>query len=177
MDELGGLDRLLVDVDLAAGARGRGEAARLEHPRRPQPLVDAQRIVLAAHAADDTIGAIMPIRAALSALLLLVAVAAWAADQVVIEDWKSSPVGSKGIPRGWEGQRWGSPAYEMVVEDVDGRRALHLFSRNEGSTVTKDIKGQVNLNETPILEWSWKAVTLPANADSRRKELDDQAVQ
>jgi Protein of unknown function (DUF3047) len=119
----------------------------------------------------------MPIRAALSALLLLVTVAAWAADQVVIEDWKSSPVGSKGIPRGWEGQRWGSPAYEMVVEDVDGRRALHLFSRNEGSTVTKDIKGQVNLNETPILEWSWKAVTLPANADSRRKELDDQAVQ
>jgi hypothetical protein len=119
----------------------------------------------------------MRFRAALSAVLVLVAVAAWATDRVVVEDWASSAVGGKGIPPGWEGQRWGSPAYDMTVVDVDGRRALHLVSKNEGSTITKDIKGRIDLKQTPIIEWSWKAVTLPAKADSRHKETDDQAAQ
>ena len=119
----------------------------------------------------------MRFRAALSAVLVLVAVAAWATDRVVVEDWASSAVGGKGIPPGWDGQRWGSPAYDMTVVDVDGRRALHLVSKNEGSTITKDIKGRIDLTQTPIIEWSWKAVTLPAKADSRRKETDDQAAQ
>jgi Protein of unknown function (DUF3047) len=119
----------------------------------------------------------MRIRTALSVLLVLVAAVAWAADPLVVEDWKSYPVGSKGIPAGWEGQRWGSPAYDMTVEEVDGRRALHLLSENEGSTISKDIKGKIDLKETPILEWSWKAVTLPAKGDSRKKETDDQAAQ
>jgi hypothetical protein len=119
----------------------------------------------------------MRFRAALSALLVLVAVAAWATDRVVVEDWASSALGSKGIPPGWDGQRWGTPAYDMTVVDVDGRRALHLVSKNEGSTITKEIKGRVDLKETPILEWSWKVVTLPAKADSRHKETDDQAAQ
>ena len=38
---LGGLHRLIVDVDLAAVAGGRRQAARLEGARRPQPLVHA----------------------------------------------------------------------------------------------------------------------------------------
>ena len=119
----------------------------------------------------------MRFRAALSAVLVLVAVAAWATDRVVVEDWASSTVGGKGIPPGWDGQRGGSPAYDMTVVDVDGRRALHLVSKNEGSTITKDIKGRIDLKQTPIIEWSWKAVTLPAKADSRHKETDDQAAQ
>jgi len=119
----------------------------------------------------------MRIRTALSALFMLVAATTWAADHEVIDDWMSAPVGSKGIPPGWDGQRWGAPAYDMTVENADGRRALHMVSKNEGSTITKDIKGRVNLQETPILEWSWKVVTLPAKADSRRKETDDQAAQ
>jgi hypothetical protein len=122
-------------------------------------------------------GVIMRTRTALSVLLVLVAAAAWAADRLVVEDWKSYPAGTKGIPPGWEGQRWGSPAYDMTVEDTDGRRVLHLVSANEGSTITKDIKGTVNLKETPVLEWSWKVVTLPARADSRKKDTDDQAAQ
>jgi len=119
----------------------------------------------------------MRIRTTLSVLLLLVAAVAAAADQVVVEDWKSYPLGTKGIPPGWEGQRWGSPAYDLTVEDVDGRRALHLVSANEGSAISKDIKGRVNLKESPILEWTWKVVTLPAKGDSRKKDTDDQAAQ
>jgi hypothetical protein len=111
------------------------------------------------------------------AVLLLLLSAAWAADQVVVEDWSSHPVGARGIPKGWQGQRWGSPAYDLTVIDNDGHRVLHLKSKNEGSTVSKDIKGKVDLAQTPILEWRWKAVTLPRGGDSRKKATDDQAAQ
>ena len=119
----------------------------------------------------------MRTRLALPLLLLLMAAVAWAADQVVIEDWTKHPVGTKGIPPGWEGQKWGSPAYDMTVVENDGQRVLHLVSKNEGSTISRDIKGKVNLKETPILEWRWKVVALPANGDSRNKDTDDQAAQ
>ena len=115
--------------------------------------------------------------AGLSLLALLIAAIAWAADVVVVEDWSTIPIGSKGIPEGWRGQDWGSPAYDMTVVENSGQRMLHLKSQDEGSTISKDIKGKVNLNETPILEWRWKVVTLPTGGDSRRKETDDQAAQ
>jgi hypothetical protein len=113
------------------------------------------------------------------ALLLLLGVAAlaWAADAFVVEDWASVPVGTKGIPPGWQKQRWGSPKYDFAVVEEDGRRVVHLKSASEGSTISKDIKGKVNLKDTPILEWSWKVVALPQGADSRKKETDDQAAQ
>lgn len=108
---------------------------------------------------------------------LLLAAAVAAADQVVVEDWTKPPLGAKGIPGDWKGQSWGSPAYDMTVEENEGHRVLHLKSKNEGSTVSKDIKGKVDLKRTPILEWSWKAVVLPQGGDSRKKDTDDQAVQ
>jgi hypothetical protein len=113
----------------------------------------------------------------LAAAALLVGATAQAAEQVVIEDWSQQPIGARGIPVEWKGQNWGSPAYDMTVVEDGGRRVLHLKSRNDGSTVSKDIKGKVDLGQTPVLEWSWKVVTLPAGADSRRKETDDQAAQ
>jgi hypothetical protein len=109
--------------------------------------------------------------------LLLVASVAWAADQLVIEDWSTAPVGTKGIPPGWQGQKWGSPAYDFTVVENDGHRVLHLTSNNEGSTISKDIRGKVNLKDTPILEWRWKVVTLPLNGDARNKDTDDEAAQ
>ena len=111
-------------------------------------------------------------------LLLLCAVtAAWAADQLVVEDWSQAPVGTKGIPPGWKGQNWGSPKYDFVVVQDDGRKALHIKSANDGSTVSKEVKGKVDLKETPVLEWSWKVVVLPKGGDSRKKATDDQAAQ
>lgn len=117
-------------------------------------------------------------RTATLALSLLVAVTAWAADVVVVEDWTNFAVGAKGIPDGWKGgQTWGLPKHDFTVVDNDGRRVLHLRSKDESSTISKDIKGKVKLKETPILEWSWKVVTLPKGADSRSKHTDDQAAQ
>ena len=112
-----------------------------------------------------------------AAVVLAAAVLAWAADVVVVEDWSGYPVGTKGIPPGWQKQRWGSPSYDFTVEEDGGQKVLHLKSEGDSSTISKEIKGKVDLKETPILEWSWKAVALPKGADSRKKETDDEAAQ
>src|SRR3970282_1566995 len=108
---------------------------------------------------------------------LILAVAALASAQtglVVVEDWSKPLVGAKGIPDGWKGQNWGSPAYEMTVTE-GSPKVLHLKSQNEGSTIVKEVK--INVKETPILEWQWKAVVLPAGGDSRKKGAAAQAAQ
>lgn len=120
---------------------------------------------------------LIPRQLLVAALLLALASVGWAADQFVVEDWTKYPAGTKGIPSDWKGQNWGSPAYDFSVVENDGHRVLHLRSQDEGSTISRDIKGKVNLKETPILEWQWKAVTLPKGGDSRKKELDDQVAQ
>lgn len=109
-------------------------------------------------------------------LTLVMAATAGAADQIVVEDWKDK-LGATGIPPGWQKQNWGSPKYDFKVEESDGRPALRMKSVNEGSTITRDIKGTVNLKTTPILEWSWKVVTLPKGGNSCKKATDDQAAQ
>ncbi len=95
------------------------------------------------------------------------------AEVTVVEDWAQQAVGAKGIPAGWTTYETvgGRPTYDFTVVEDDGRRALRLKSRDEHSTITKEIR--VNLRATPILEWRWKAVTLPAGADVRRWETSD----
>jgi len=84
-------------------------------------------------------------------LLLLLATAASAASPVLVEDWSAPPVGTKGIPAGWKGQNWGSPKYDFTVVNTNAQKALHMRSVNEGSTISREIKGQVDLKETPLL--------------------------
>ncbi|SRR5438874_872799 len=110
-------------------------------------------------------------------VVVALAVAAVAAAQMVVEDWSKVSVGTKGIPPDWKGQNWGSPAYDMTVVEDGGKKVLHLKSKNEGSTISKEVKGKVNLKTTPILEWSWKAVVLPTGGNSCAKATDDQAAQ
>jgi len=111
------------------------------------------------------------------ALVLLLA-AASAGRVVVIEDWTADPVGRRGIPSGWTGEAFGRRAdYDLVIEAHAGRQVLHLRSRDEHSTIVKDISGTVALRETPILEWTWRATILPTGGDLRRKETTDQAAQ
>lgn len=109
-------------------------------------------------------------------VLLASAATAWAAE-VVIENWKEHPAGSRGIPRGWTEQSWGRPNYALFSIAEDGGRAVHLKSRGDSSSIAKEITGTVNLKVTPILEWTWKMVELPRGGDSRRAATDDQAGQ
>jgi hypothetical protein len=110
------------------------------------------------------------------AALLLAAVAA-AADRVVIEDWSRNRVGTRGIPIDWKGQNWGSPVYDFAVVENDGHNVLHMRSNNDSSTITRDIRSKVDLAAAPLLEWRWKAVTLPKGGNSCQKVADDQAAQ
>jgi hypothetical protein len=116
-------------------------------------------------------------RLALTALLLALATAAGAQSQFIVEDWSSQPVGSKGIPNGWKGQNWGSPKYDFTIVNDNGHKALNMKSAGDGSTISKDIKGKVDLKQTPILEWSWKVTVLPTGGDACKKDLDDEAAQ
>lgn len=111
------------------------------------------------------------------AFLVLLATAG-AARAVVIEDWTTDAVGTKGIPSGWAGQAFGRRAeYDLTIEEHAGQRVLHLKSRDEHSTIAKDVTGKANLKETPILEWTWMATILPKGGDLRRKNTTDMAAQ
>jgi hypothetical protein len=116
-------------------------------------------------------------RASLAVLLVLVATTLALASDILVEDWSSYGVGTKGRPAGWKEQSWGSPKYDFAIVANDSAKVLHLRSANEGSTISRDIKGKVNLKETPILEWTWKVTALPKGANSCRKATDDQAAQ
>jgi hypothetical protein len=114
----------------------------------------------------------------MSVIVLSLLTAAGADRAVVIEDWLSDAVSRKGIPSGWRGEAFGQRAdYDFTIEQGAGRRIIHLGSRDEHSTIVRDITGKVNLKETPILEWTWKATILPTGGDLRRKETTDMAAQ
>jgi Protein of unknown function (DUF3047). len=106
-------------------------------------------------------------------MLGLALIASAAAEDLRVEDWSEQTIGAKGVPLGWTRYETigGRPAYDFTIVEDEGRRALFLKSSNEHSTIAKEIK--VNLRSTPILEWSWKVIRLPAGADIRTKETSD----
>jgi DUF3047 family protein len=117
-------------------------------------------------------------RATIAAVAVLTLIGIANAAETVIEDWKAYKVGSTGLPGEWKPQNWGSPHYDnLEIVDDDGRRALHLKSANDSTTLNREIKGRVNLKQTPILEWDWKSTVLPTGGNSCKKATDDQAGQ
>jgi Protein of unknown function (DUF3047) len=115
-----------------------------------------------------------------SLLLLAVLVsccsAALAAESVV-EDWSSCPVGTRGIPPGWERQPWSKGTYDFTVVENDGHKVMHMRSVNDSSRICKVIKDTVVLDKTPILEWRWKVISLPISGDVRERRTDDKSAQ
>jgi len=116
-------------------------------------------------------------RRAVLAVTCAVVATASAADRVVVEDWRSYPLGTRGIPGEWKEQNWGKPAYDFEIVSDDAQPALHLRSKGDSSTISRDLGASVQLNETPILEWRWKVMTLPAGGNACQQSTDDQAAQ
>jgi len=111
-------------------------------------------------------------------VVVLLLAAASVGRVVVIEDWTTDAVGQRGVPSGWRSEAFGRRAdYDFVIEEHGGGPFLHLTSRNEHSTIVKDITGRVNVKETPILEWTWRATILPTGGDLRRWDTTDFAAQ
>ena len=110
---------------------------------------------------------------AASAIALLICSLAAADETTTVEDWTGQPLGAHGIPSGWTAYATpgGRPAYDFAVVEDSGRRALQAKSRDEHSTIAREI--HVDLGATPVLEWRWKIVELPAGADVRRRATSD----
>jgi hypothetical protein len=96
-----------------------------------------------------------------------------AAGAVVIEDWGQAPLGSHGVPPGWEKYETprGDPAYDFTVVDDDGRRALAMRSAGDHSTIAHRV--HVDLDATPQLHWQWKVRRFPRGADLRARATSD----
>jgi len=116
-------------------------------------------------------------RLAVLAVAFAVVATARADNRVVVEDWRSYPVGTRGVPGDWKEQNWDQPAYDLEIVADNGQPVLRLKSKGETSTISRDLKTSVDLNETPILEWSWKVITLPSGGNACQKSTDDEAAQ
>jgi Protein of unknown function (DUF3047) len=107
-------------------------------------------------------------------LALLACVLALAAvDPVVIEDWRGSPAGTAGVPKGW--RTYGSGGdfkYPPVIVHQDNRFALRLQTERYSIRLAKG--ATVDLARTPVLEWEWNVTTLPRRGDVRTN-VNDQA--
>jgi len=116
-------------------------------------------------------------RRAVLAVACAVVASAWAADRVVVEDWRSYPLGTRGIPGYWKEQNWGKPANDFEIVLDNGQPVLHLRSKGDSSTISRELRDSVDLDETPILEWRWKVITLPTGGNACQKSTDDEAAQ
>jgi hypothetical protein len=63
-------------------------------------------------------------RRAVLAVAFAVVATASAGDRVVVEDWRSYPLGTRGIPSAWKEQAWGKPAYDLEIVSDNGRPDL-----------------------------------------------------
>jgi hypothetical protein len=111
-------------------------------------------------------------------MLACLAAAAWpsrvpAATPVVVEDWSGQSPGSHGVPPGWTRYETpgGHPRYDFALVEDGGRRALEMKSADDHSTIAREL--HVDLAVTPILEWAWRVLALPAGADLTRRETCD----
>jgi hypothetical protein len=100
-----------------------------------------------------------------------------------ISAWKenfalSGAESGKIMPKGWELKtKIGTPAAEFYLakDGKDNTSFLHMEADKSSASVVCNPE-KINLRETPILRWRWKANVLPAGADGRYGEKDDQAI-
>ncbi|TVQ15978.1 MAG: DUF3047 domain-containing protein [Balneolaceae bacterium] len=76
------------------------------------------------------------------------------------------------IPAGWETMRFrGLKPTEYSLTELDGRRVVKAVSEASSSGLLR--REMIDLNEFPILEWSWKVGNLIEKGDVTQKDGDD----
>ena len=117
---------------------------------------------------------------AASAKLALPAADVVVLDLVELED---------GLPVGWKlkategkvlvlerGRQAPAEASWVRVEEEDGVAILRLGCRDASFSLNRDLS-EPDLDDSPVLEWTWRASKLPAGGDFRDSERNDQALQ
>lgn len=86
-----------------------------------------------------------------------------------------SSLKEKTLPSEWELKEWKGRADIEIVADDSGQDVLHLKSKETSTALYKKI--DVDIKETPYINWKWKVTNIPTGADVRKKGFDDQAAQ
>ncbi len=81
----------------------------------------------------------------------------------------------RGVPGTRKAEFTVAPSSAPAGGEHPARKALRMTSDRASATLTIPVKG-VDLNKTPILRWRWRAPLLPAGADGRKADKDDQAI-
>jgi hypothetical protein len=81
---------------------------------------------------------------------------------------------ASGVPRGWELKEFTGKA-DVELARAEGGVALRLRSDRTSFALYRDVV--VDVEQAPMLSWSWKVVRLPAHGDVRQTGTDDQAAQ
>ena len=107
-------------------------------------------------------------------LTLTGAVMAGGDNGLIVAGFDSGKMG-KGAPSGWKLIE-SDGTVNLDLEREGDRYILHMKSNSESSF---GIKKEVNakIKEYPFLNWEWKVARLPAGADIRKADTDDQAIQ
>ena len=99
-------------------------------------------------------------------LLLVNPLTSWAVDRVDVGNFSS------GMLDGWEEKVFkGKTHYQLVGDKLD--KVLRADSQTGASGLVREIK--IDLNTTPILNWSWRVNNHLQNLDERSKSGDDYA--
>lgn len=96
--------------------------------------------------------------------------------KVVMADFSARPDGkdSDKLPKGWMLTVWrGKPDFRLTRDEGSGATALRMRSDKASFSIHREVR--LDLRKFPNLSWRWKVAKLPAGADARNGESDDQA--
>jgi hypothetical protein len=79
------------------------------------------------------------------------------------------------VPPGWGATEFAGSDASVELVQSDGRLAMRLRSLGNSFAVHRDIV--LDLQQYPILSWSWRVARLPTGGDVREPARDDQAAQ
>ena len=96
--------------------------------------------------------------------------------KMVVTDFALNSVeeNSDQLPKGWALKVWHGKADIRLIRD-ENRHAKVLRMRSEKASVSIYREMKLDLKKFPVLSWKWKVTKLPAGADARNVESDDQA--
>ena len=114
-------------------------------------------------------------RATLTLLAAVVFIGAAAKGPVRVDNWDALTLGPVDLSV-WRVYPFTDSNKFKDAPDIimdDGRRVLRLRTANEALRIGRPLK--VDVKATPWLEWEWKALDLPVQADVRDPKRNDQA--
>lgn len=108
---------------------------------------------------------------------LLLPFSAAAGGKTVRFDFENTKTDEDGIPEDWTYRgKFATPDVEFrIVNDKEAGRILQITSDKGSGVIMRELSG-VDLNKYPIMRWKWRADRLPAGADARVEEKDDQGL-